>query len=74
MNNNMSVLLGKSTIEKLGVLKILMNSLSNDSIENNYPHIISNSLGKLKNHNIKPHIDHYIPPVACKHYMIPFHL
>ena len=69
MNNNISSLLGKSTAEKLGVLKLLVNSLSSDSIE-----IISNSLGKLKNHNIKLHIDHSIPPVARKHYRIPFHL
>ena len=74
MNNNISSLLGKSTAEKLGVLKLLVNSLSSDSIENKYPQIISNSLGKLKNHNIKLHIDHSIPPVARKHYRIPFHL
>ena len=74
MNINISALLGKSTGEKHGVLKLLVNSLSSDSIENKYPQIISNSLGKLKNHNIKLHIDHSIPPVARKHYIIPFHL
>ena len=72
--DNISSLLGKSTAEKLGVLKLLVNSLSSDSIENKYPQIISNSLGKLKNHNIKLHIDHSIPPVARKHYIILFHL
>ena len=55
------------------MLKLLV-SLSSDSIENKYPQMISNSLGKLKNHNIKLHIDHSIPPVARKHYIIPFHL
>ena len=74
MNNNMPALLGKSTPEKLGVLKLLVNSLSSDSIENKYPHIISNCLGKLKNHNIKLHDDHSIPPVTRKHCRIPFHL
>ena len=74
MNNNISALLGKSTSEKLGVLKLLMTSLSSDSIENKYPQLISNSLGKLKKHNIKLHIDHSIPPVVRRHYIIYFHL
>ena len=42
--------------------------------ENKYPHIISNSLGKLKNHNIQLYIDHSIPLIARMHYRIPFHL
>ena len=74
MNNTISALLGKSTAEKLGVIKLLVNSLSSDSIENRYPQIILNSLGKLNNHNIKLHIDHSILPAARKHYRIPFHL
>ena len=74
MNNNISSLLGKSTAEKFGVLKLLVNSLSGDSTENKYHQIILNRLGNVKNYNIKLHIDHSIPPVARKHYVIPFHL
>ena len=61
-------------LKNWGVLKLLVNPLSSDSIENKYPQIISNSLGKLNSDKIKLHIDLFIPPVARKNYRSPFHL
>ena len=66
--------MGKSTAEELGVLKIMVNALSNDELFSAYPNVVNKKLGKLKDCEVKLHIDRTVPPVANKHYRIPFHL
>ena len=45
---NASSLMGKSTAEELGVLKIMVNALSNDELFSAYPNVVNKKLGKLK--------------------------
>ena len=74
VDSNASSLMGKSTAEELGVLKIMVNALSNDELFSAYPNVVNKKLGKLKDCEVKLHIDRTVPPVANKHYRIPFHL
>ena len=59
--------MGKSTAEELGVLKIMINALSNDELFSAYPNVVNKKLGKLKDCEVKLHIDRTVPPVANKH-------
>ena len=48
VDSNASSLMGKSTAEELGVLKIMVNALSNDELFSAYPNVVNKKLGKLK--------------------------
>ena len=74
VDSNASSLMGKSTAEELGVLKIMVNALSNDDLFSAYPNVVNKKLGKLKDCEVKLHIDRTVPLVANKHYRIPLHL
>lgn len=74
MNEEVSSLLCKSTAEKLGVLKIMVNSVNIETIVEKYPSVASKKLGKLEGQMVKLHIDKSIPPVARKHDRVPVHL
>ena len=66
VDSNASSLMGKSTAEELGVLKIMVNALSNDELFSAYPNVVNKKLGKLKDCEVKLHIDRTVPPVANK--------
>ena len=61
MDSDVSALLCKSTAEKLGVLKITVNSVTVDSLTEKYPIATSKKLGKLKGHMVKLQINESVP-------------
>ena len=64
VDSNASSLMGKSTAEELGVLKIMVNALSNDELFSAYPNVVNKKLGKLKDCEVKLHIDRTVPPLS----------
>ena len=76
-NNSANILLGCKTSIKLGLLWLDQNSSkqvnqlqssadngnNSDIVFEKYPEAF-NGVGKLKNYEMKLHIDHQIPPVA----------
>ena len=48
VDSKASSLMGKSTAEELGVLKIMVNALSSDELFSAYPNVVNKKLGKLK--------------------------
>ena len=75
-----SKLLGKATVQHLGILKAGVNHvsqsnepLSPDKFFAKYPGLCK-GIGCLKDTEVKLHIDKSIPPVASKHSRTPFHM
>ena len=67
-------LLSFATASKLGLVDVKVNNVATDSsLIEQYPSVFQ-GIGKLKNFEVKLHIDETVPPVAQSARRIPFHL
>ena len=79
VKGNSGSLLSYQTASELNMITLHVNkvtstsSVSSDDIEQKYPDIY-NGIGKLKEFEVKLHIDKQVPPVAQPARRIPFHL
>lgn len=73
VKGNGQSLLGKSTAEELGVLKLGINTIVSENIEQKYEDIF-HGIGKLENYKLKLHINSEVEPIAQRIYRIPFTL
>lgn len=75
-NGKAGCLLSYTTCEALGLIQIVdtVEMLDINSLEAKYPSLFSNTIGKLKNFQVKLHIDEGVQPKQQQHRRIPFHL
>ena len=67
-------LMSFATASKLGLVDVKVNSVATDSnLIEQYPSVFQ-GIGKLKDYEVKLHIDETVPPVAQSARRIPFHL
>lgn len=66
-------LLGKETAFKLGVLKVGINAIHAEDLAKQYPEVFT-GMGKLKDTQVKLHVDPDFPPVAQPLRRTPFQL
>ncbi|RUA05254.1 MAG: hypothetical protein DSY43_04950 [Gammaproteobacteria bacterium] len=66
-------ILGRQTCEDLGVLKIMINSVNEQSIFDDFKECLE-GVGKLKDFKAKLHVDETVKPVAQKQRPVPFGL
>lgn len=66
-------IMSKSTAEALDILKIKINHIREDELLKQYPGLCR-GIGKLKNVQVKLHVDPSVPPIARRHSRVPFHL
>ena len=77
---NSGNLLSYKAASELGLIKIrvdtakqLDDSITVEKLAQRHPQLFD-GVGKLKNHQVKLHIDHSVKPVAQAHRRVPFHL
>ena len=61
------------TAQELGLIKVVSQVQNTDSPVNKYQDVFS-GVGKMKNYQVKLHIDKTVKPVAQAHRRIPFHV
>ncbi|KAK3085057.1 hypothetical protein FSP39_023610 [Pinctada imbricata] len=66
-------LLGFPKANKLNIIKVVNSVHTETEVEKDFPHLFK-GIGKLKNRQVKIHIDESVPPVAQKTRKTPFHL
>ena len=78
-NRNSGSLLSYKTASELGLIKIKVDAvevderITVDKLAEDHPELFA-GVGKLKNHQVKLHIDPTVKPVAQPHRRIPHHL
>ncbi|KAK3105801.1 hypothetical protein FSP39_006028 [Pinctada imbricata] len=70
---NLGSILGFPTASKLSIINIVNHIQEGQNIEDDFPHLFK-GIGRLKNRQVKLHIDKDIQPVAQKARKTPFHL
>ena len=78
LRGNHGSLLSYETASNLGLIKVRINQISDenqvcDELIQQYPNLFK-GIGKLKNAEVKLHINEEVPPVAQAARRIPFHI